>query len=587
MERRLAAILAADVVGYSRLVQADEEGTLSKLAACREAIDSLVMDHRGRVFGSAGDSVVAEFASPVEAVRCAANIQQAVAELNGDVPTDRQMKFRIGVNLGDVVVKGDDLLGDGVNVAARLQEQAEPGGVDIADEVYRHVAGKVELAFDDRGEQHLKNIAAPFRVWRWRRVYGDSETDTAAPALALPDRPSIAVLPFTNMSGDPEQEYFSDGITEDIITELSRFRELSVIARNSTFHYKGQSPKVQVVGHELGVQYVVEGSVRRAGNRVRVTAQLIDIASSNHIWAERYDRDVEDVFAVQDELTRSIVTTLAAQLGKDIVQRAERKHPATVKAYEYYLWGNREYYRFSADHNEEARRLYAKAIELDPNFARAHAGLCNAYCTDFFLNWRRLENGPAKGLEAARRAVELDGSDAWCRCQFGSAQMANERWEQAEGEFDRALALRPGDAEVLVETGHGLIMVGRPEDGIAVIEEALRLNPLHADVHRRWLGIGFFRARRYEDAVNALRAINLLDGWGYAWLAAAYARLDQSKLATDALETFIRERRQQLSSTGASADSTADLLGNYRRNFRCEAEWEHFLGALRDAGLAD
>jgi adenylate cyclase len=584
MERRLAAILAADVVGYSRLVQADEEGTLSRLAACREAIDSLVMDHRGRVFGSAGDSVVAEFASPVEAVRCAANIQQAVAELNGDVPTDRRMKFRIGVNLGDVVVKSDDLLGDGVNVAARLQEQAEPGGVDIADEVYRHVAGKVELAFDDRGEQHLKNIAAPFRVWRWRRVYGDSETDTAAPALALPDRPSIAVLPFTNMSGDPEQEYFSDGITEDIITELSRFRELSVIARNSTFHYKGQSPKVQVVGRELGVQYVVEGSVRRAGNRVRVTAQLIDIASSNHIWAERYDRDLEDVFAVQDELTRSIVTTLAAQLGKDIVQRAERKHPANVKAYEYYLWGNREYYRFSADHNEEASRLYAKAIELDPNFARAYAGLCNTYCTDFFLNWRRLENGPAKGLEAARRAVELDGNDAWCRCQFGAAQMANERWEQAEGEF---VALRPGDAEVLVETGHGLIMVGRPEDGIAVIEEALRLNPLHVDVHRRWLGIGFFRARRYEDAVNALRAINLLDGWGYAWLAAAYARLDQSKLATDALETFIRERRQQLTSTGASADSTADILGHYRRNFRYEAEWEHFLGALRDAGLAD
>ena len=587
MERRLAAILAADVVGYSRLVQADEEGTLSRLAACRETIDSLVMDHRGRVFGSAGDSVVAEFASPVEAVRCAANIQQAVAGLNGDLPTDWRMKFRIGVNLGDVVVKGDDLLGDGVNVAARLQEQAEPGGVDIADEVYRHVAGKVELTFDDRGEQHLKNIAAPRRVWRWRRVYGDSETGTATTALALSDKPSIAVLPFTNMSGDPEQEYFSDGISEDIITELSRFRELSVIARNSTFHYKGQSPKVQVVGRELGVLYVVEGSVRRAGNRVRVTAQLIDITSSNHIWAERYDRDLEDVFDVQDELTRSIVTTLAAQLGKDIVQRAERKHPANVKAYEYYLWGNREYYRFSADHNEEASRLYAKAIELDPNFARAYAGLCNTYCTDFFLNWRRLEKGPTKGLEAARRAVELDGSDAWCRCQFGMAQMANERWEQAEGEFDRALALRPGDAEVLVETGHGLIMVGRPEDGIAVIEEALRLNPLHADVHRRWLGIGLFRARRYEDAVNALRAVNLLDGWGYAWLAAAYARLDQPKLATDALKTFIRERRQQLTSTGASADSTADILGHYRRNFRCEAEWEHFLGALRDAGLAD
>jgi adenylate cyclase len=467
-----------------------------------------------------------------------------------------------------------------------LEGLSLPGGICLSGDAYRHAKGKVGVDFEDLGEHDLKNVAEPVRVYRIATtVSGAVSTKSTAEPLPLPDKPSIAVLPFTNMSGDTEQEYFSDGITEDIITELSRFRELSTIARNSTFHYKGRSPRVQDVGRELGVQYVVEGSVRKAGNRVRVTAQLIDVASDNHIWAERYDRDLEDIFAVQDELTRSIVTTLATQLGKDVVQRAERKHPANVKAYEYYLWGNREYHRFSADHNVKANSLYAKAVELDPNFARAYAGLSNTYCTDFLLNWLRLEDAPAKGLEAARRAVELDGNDAWCRCMFGAAQLMNERWEQAEGEFDRALALKPGDAEVLVETGHGLIMVGRPEDGVGIIEEAIRLNPLYPDVHRRWLGLGLFRSRRYEDAVDALCAVNLLDGWGYAWLAAAYARLGQTKLATDALEMFVKKRRQELTSAGASAGSTPDLLGNYRKNFRYEAEWEHFLGALRDAGL--
>jgi TolB-like protein len=583
-ERRLAAIMSADVAGYSRLMGKNEAGTLSALKALRKDVFApQVTAHKGRVVKLMGDGALVEFPSVVDAVDCAIAVQWALA----DRATDEAIKLRIGINLGDIIVEGSDIYGDGVNVAARIQEVAEPGGVALSGPAFDQIMGKVEADFEDAGEHELKNIDKPVRVYRWTdsAIVPMSSTADAEEALPLPDKPSIAALPFDNMSGDPEQEYFADGITEDIITELSRFREFSVIARNSTFQYKGQSPSVLDVGRDLGVQYVVEGSVRKAGNRVRVTAQLIDVASGNHIWAERYDRDLEDIFAVQDELTRSIVTTLATQLGKDVVQRAERKHPANVKAYEYYLWGNREYYRFSADYNVEANSLYAKAIELDPNFARAYAGLSNTYCTDFFLNWLRLMDAPAKGLEAARRAVELDGNDAWCRCQFGSAQIMNERWEQAEGEFDRALALRPGDAEVLVETGHGLIMVGRPEDGVGIIEEAIRLNPLYPDVHRRWLGIGLFRSRRYEDAVDALRAVNLLDGWGYAWLAAAYARLDQTKLAAGALEMFVKERRQELTSAGASSGSTTDILGNYRRNFKYEAEWEHFLGALRDAGL--
>ncbi len=588
MERRLAAILVADVVGYSRLIRADEEGTIAALKALRaNLIDPKLAEHNGRIVKLMGDGMLVEFASIVDAVRAAAGMQAAVAEHNADQPENKRIEFRVGINLGDVVIDGDDIHGDGVNVAARLENLAEPGGICVSGTVYEEVRDRTELPFEDLGEQEFKNIDRPVRVWRWVADGAAAVSRQTDEPLHLPDKPSIAVLPFTNMSGDPEQEYFSDGITEDIITELSRFRSLFVIARNSSFAFKGQAVDIGEVGRRLGVAYVVEGSVRRAGSRVRVTAQLIEAETGAHIWAERNDRDLEDIFVVQDELTRSIVATLAAQLGKNVAQRAERKPPANVKAYEYYLWGNLEYYRFSANHNVEANSLYAKAVELDPNFARAYAGLANTYNTDYFLSWLRLENPSAKGLEAARRAVELDGNDAFCRCLFGWAQIANERWEQAEGEFDRVLALKPGDADVLVETGHGLFAVGRAEDGIGLIEEAIHLNPLYPDAYRRWLGIGLFRSRRYEDAVGALRAVHLLDGWGYAWLAAAYARLDQSELAADALKMFVKERRQELKSAGASAGSTPDLLGNYRKNFRYEAEWEHFLVALRDAGLPE
>ncbi len=564
-------------------------GTLQRLTALREGIlEPLIADHRGRVVKLMGDGLLVEFASLVDAVGCAVKWQTAVEEHEAEQPEDDRFSFRIGVNLGDVLIEGEDIHGDGVNIAARLEGLAEPGGIYLSGDAYRQVRGKIEAEFEDLGEREVKNVAEPLRVYRIAiKGLSPALTPAATRPLPLPDRPSIAVLPFTNMSGDPEQEYFSDGMTEDIITELSKFRTLFVIARNSSSAFKGQALDIKQVSSRLGVRYVVEGSVRRAGNRVRITAQLIDATEDTHIWAERYDRDLEDIFAVQDEVTRSIVATLAAQLGKNVAQRAERKPPANVKAYEYYLWGNREYYRFSATHNVEANSLYAKAVELDPNFARAFAGLANTYNTDYLLSWLRLENPSAKGLEAARRAVELDGNDAFCRCLFGWAQIANERWEQAEGEFDRVLALKPGDADVLVETGHGLFVVGRAVDGIDLIEEAIRLNPLYPDAYRRWLGIGLFRSHRYEDAVGALRAVHFLDGWGHAWLAAAYARLDQSELAADALKMFVRERRQELKSVGASAGSTPNLLGNYRKNFRYEAEWDHFLGALLDAGLPE
>ncbi len=384
MERRLAAILAADVVGYTRLMGADEAGTLRHLTELRQQVlEPLIAEHRGRVVKLMGDGLLVEFASVVDAIACAVAWQERVAEHEAKGDEDKRFKFRIGINLGDVIVEGDDIHGDGVNIAARLEGQAEAGGICLSGDAYRQAKGKVEVGFEDLGEQVLKNVAEPVRVYR---IAGDrSSTGAVSPArepLALPDKPSIAVLPFINMSGDPEQEYFSDGITEDIITELSRFRALFVIARNSSFHYKGTSPKVQDVGRELGVAYVVEGSVRKAGNRVRVTAQLVESESGNHVWAERYDRDLEDIFAVQDDLTRTVVSTIAGRIEAVGHRRASRMSADSLQAHDLVLRARRHTYAFTRPDNAEAQKLLARAIALDPSNARAHAALSMSHMLD-------------------------------------------------------------------------------------------------------------------------------------------------------------------------------------------------------------
>ncbi|MEE9589593.1 MAG: adenylate/guanylate cyclase domain-containing protein, partial [Hyphomicrobiaceae bacterium] len=340
--RKLAAILAADVVGYSRLMGEDEAGTLAALKAHREElVEPKIAEHNGRVVKLMGDGLLAEFGSVVSAVQCAVEIQRAMAERNTDLPEGRRIDFRVGINLGDVIVEGEDIYGDGVNIAARLEGLAEPGGICVARNVFDQVKGKVDTAFEDLGERKIKNIAEPLRVYSVRPDNSDRPARAMEDALALPQRPSIAVLPFENMSADPEQEFFADGITEDIITELSKFRSLFVIARNSSFAFKGQPTDAKEVSAKLGVRYVVEGGVRRAGNRVRVTAQLIDAVDDKHIWAERYDRDLEDIFAVQDEVTRAIVSTIEPQLGSTERQRARRKPTESLDAWECYqrsLW---------------------------------------------------------------------------------------------------------------------------------------------------------------------------------------------------------------------------------------------------------
>ena len=405
-QRKLAAILSADVAGYSRLMGEDEAGTLATLKAHRaEFIDPAIASHGGRIVKLMGDGALVEFPSVVDAVECAVAVQQGMAARNADLPGDTRIDFRIGVNLGDIIIDGDDIYGDGVNVAARLQEVAETGGVAISAAAHDQIAGKVEAAFEDVGEHELKNIAKPVRVYRWAEGTAGSPGESAP--LALPDKPSIGVLPFTNMSGDPEQEYFSDGITEDIITELSRFRTLFVIARNSSFAFKGQAVDIGEVGRKLGVQYVVEGSVRKAGNRVRITAQLVEAESGNHVWAERYDRDLEDIFAVQDEVARTIVATVAGRVDDAGAERTQRRPTNDMAAYDYLLRANRHVHRYTKSDTAKARSYIEKAIELDPEIARAYALLANLDVWDWF--WRE---GGSESLDRAwaqlQKAIALD-----------------------------------------------------------------------------------------------------------------------------------------------------------------------------------
>ncbi len=407
VQRHLAAILAADVVGYSRLMGHDEIGTLATLRALRaELVDPKIVEHNGRIFKATGDGVLAEFPSVVNAVACAVDIQRRLEVRNADMPEDRAIRLRIGVNLGDVIVEGEDIFGDGVNIAARLEHVAPAGGVAVSGTVRDHLGNRLDLQFEDMGEHALKNIQQPVRVCRVRLA---DTSVLARRALSLPDRPSIAVLPFGNMSGDPEQEYFSDGITEDITTELSRFRSLSVIARNSSFTYKGRTMKIADVARDLGVTYVLEGSVRRAGNRVRITAQLVNCETGSHIWAERYDREIADMFAVQDEITQRIVGMLAVGLEDDSLERAKRKHPENLIAYDHLLRGKRLLWT-AGQNNLEARRHFEKAAATDPSSSRAYSGLAVTYQMEALDLSTAAEGKGAYDMafDAAERALALD-----------------------------------------------------------------------------------------------------------------------------------------------------------------------------------
>src|SRR5918995_3701614 len=578
--RKLAVILAADVAGYSRLMAADEEGTLAALNARRQVIDGLIAGHHGRIFTTAGDSVMAEFASAVEAVRCAAAIQEELARRNADLPQARRMLFRVGVNLGDVMVGGDNLFGDGINVAARLESAAEPGGICISGAVHDQIRNKVDLGFDDLGERSLKNIGYPVRVFGLRRER-TVEPGPLPERPAAPGRPSalpsIAVLPFANLGGDPEHDYFADGLTEDLITELSRFQELRVIARNSVMTYKGKPVRVQEVGRDLGVRYVLEGSVRKAGGRVRITAQLIDAATGHHIWAERFDRDLADIFEVQDEVTSRIVATLAGKLAESERRRVRSGQTENLEAYDCVLRGRELWGRFTPEANREARCLYEKAIELDPDYARAYASLAWTYLVEHAERWVGPEDQPLeRALELARRGVLVNPASHSNHLALGQVCLSKGLHDEALEALEAAVTLNPNDADGYVFLAQALNRIGRPDEAISLVEKAQRLNPAAPPWYAWNLGIAYYLARRYDDAVTALRRGRPLGAMAYRWLAASYAQLGRELEAKAAAEEYLKR------TPDFSLARHLEML-----HFQQSEDRDHYTEGLRKAGLPE
>jgi TolB-like protein len=550
VERRLAAILAADMVGYSRLMEADEAGTIARQKAHRaELIDPQVAEHGGRIVKTTGDGLLVEFASVVDAVACAAAVQQAMAEREADVAEERRIRYRVGINVGDIVIDGDDILGDGVNLAARLEGLAEPGGICVSANVYDQVRNKTDLAFDDMGAQTVKNIAEPVRAYAVSLEDDGGGVDTHSAPLERPEKPSIAVLPFDNMSGDPEQEYFSDGISEDIITSLSRMPWFFVIARNSTFTYKGQAHDIKRVARELGVHYVLEGSVRKGGNRVRITAQLIDATTGKHVWAQRYDRDLEDIFAVQDEVTEQIVSAVAPEFLSFEARRAQSKDPAHLDAWDCVMRGRWHLWQIGRENLAEARRYFEQALELMPGGEFGASDLTSVHLWEFLYGWNKM---PAESLEAmakyAKLAVAANDHDPWALSNLAWANLFRRQWDDALAPAERAIELNPSFAPALAAKGLVLDLAhGRTEDGIADILAAMRLSPRDV-MTPMWLaalGIAYFNAERYEDsAETARRATQLAPDFptGHRQLAASLAmlgRMEEAEAARRDLEALI------------------------------------------------
>jgi adenylate cyclase len=513
VNRKLAAILAADVVGYSRLMGADEEGTLSALKQHRQSVfDPAVAAHNGRIVKLIGDGTIVEFGSVVDAVNCALSVQRSDGVLPDEALRQPRIVLRIGINLGDVIIEGDDIYGDGVNIAARLEPLAEPGGICVSSIVNESIGNRIDARFKDAGDISVKNIDRPIRVWKWHPGATPDVTkpkgDTADKALPNVATASIAILPFTNMSGDPEQEYFSDGISEDIITDLSKIAGLTVIARNSSFAYKGRSVDIRAVGRDLGVQSVLEGSIRRAGNRVRITAQLIDATNGAHLWADRYDRDLTDIFEVQDDVTRRIVDALKITLSPAEEERLADAETSNVAAYDCVLRG-REFMLAKEKNLEtfrEAIKYFKQALEHDPNYSVAYACLGFGYMFDYQNRWT--EN-PDSSLpiakEYARQAIEKGPNEPLARCVSALAASYEKDLDRAETEIDAALALNPSLA--LAHNLRGTIRTfsGQPLDAIPEIEQAMRLDPAASAQFLHFLGLAYLMAGKYETAAVLLR----------------------------------------------------------------------------------
>jgi adenylate cyclase len=513
VNRKLAAILAADVVGYSRLMGADEEGTLSALKQHRQSVfDPAVAAHNGRIVKLIGDGTIVEFGSVVDAVNCAVSVQRSDGTLPDEALRQPRIVLRIGINLGDVIIEGDDIYGDGVNIAARLEPLAEPGGICVSSIVNESIGNRIDVRFKDAGDISVKNIDRPIRVWKW---HPSTTPDVTKPNGNRADKPlpnvataSIAILPFTNMSGDPEQEYFSDGISEDIITDLSKIAGLTVIARNSSFTYKGRSVDIRAVGRELGVQSVLEGSIRRAGNRVRITAQLIDATNGAHLWADRYDRDLTDIFEVQDDVTHRIVDALKITLSPAEKERLADTETSNVAAYDCVLRG-REFMlgkEKSLETFGQAIKYFKQALEHDPNYSVAYACLGFGYMFDYQNRWtENPDSSLPTAKEYARQAIEKDPNEPLARCVAALAASYEKDLDRAKTEIDAALALNPSLALAHNLRGTIRTFAGQPLEAIPEIEQAMRLDPALSGQFLHFLGLAYLMAGKYETAAALLR----------------------------------------------------------------------------------
>ena len=601
VQRRLAAVLAADVVGYSRLMGASEEGTLVRLKAIRKTIvDPSIAEHRGRIVKTTGDGVLVEFASAVDAVRCAAEVQHRMADENSDVPQPSRIDFRIGIHVGDIIIDDNDIFGDGVNIAARLEGISEPGGVCISDDAQRQIRGKVELSFDDMGQQALKNIAEPMRAWRLRGEAAMPATGDAAPgreksngtpapekpvtetpaALALPDKPSIAVLPFQNMSGDAEQEYFADGMAEDIITALSRFKSLFVIARNSSFTYKGKSVDIRQVGRELGVRYVLEGSVRKAGNRVRITGQLIDATTDRHLWADKFDGPLEDVFGLQDQVTASVVGVIAPALEQAEIDRTRQKPTDRLDSYDLFLRGVALMNKMGS--LPEAREFFKKAFELDPDYSAAYAMAATTLMTQQSVRGVPLSaEMRADAIRFADIGSKSGDDDAFVLAISGHVlTYLGHEYDRGAAMVERAVALNPNLAIAWFSRGWVTLMRGEGERAIESFDRMIRLSPLDRLRIGAWNGSSFalYQLGRHEEGCAvAMKSIQLVKNahtlCAFAINAVGAGRINEAR---EAIAELLKLR------PGFRTSHVEEAFP-----VRAAAGRENMTAVLREAGLPD
>ena len=636
MERKLTAILCADVHGYSRLMGEDEEATVRTLSAHRAIIDGLIEQHHGRFVNSAGDSVLAEFASVVNAAQCAVEIQTALKAENANLPPERRMEFRIGVNLGDVVVDGEQIYGDGINVAARLESLAQPGGINISGSVHEQIGSRLPLSYEDLGEQQVKNIAKPVRIFRvllepeasaassgqntqvirkhWRKgalslaglaliagivvlvqylslrapTISASIPPAQPPALPLPDKPSIAVLPFSNLSGDPQQEYFSDGITDDLVTDLSRVPGLFVIDRSSTFAYKGKPAKVQEVGRELGVKYVLEGSARKTADRVRINVQLVDASTGNQVWTQRYDRQFHDIFALQDEIVQSLAATLHLQLT--VLQRGWflPQRTKNLEAYDYFLRGFESLLSPTPDGLAKGRKMFERSVELDPGYADAYEALAVSYFLGSIWQFDKDPGVLDRAAESVEKAIALDDSEAGAYAVRGWIEGIKGHHDRAVADGKRAVSLEPNSAFAWIALADindaecvypaGIVPPGwgtsKPEEVLAYAQKAIRLDPRHPEKYSMPEGVAYNGLGQYAEAVDALKRSDQNNPWVHVNLVYAYSELGREQDARAEAAEVLRL------SPGFSLEGVERIPGNWQG-----ALGQRYLSDLRKAGL--